>query len=134
MKKTNEVLVVGNLGADPEEKAAEKNGPVVRFSVAQNIRRFNEQTKSYENVRTNWFPVVCFGSLAAKAKAGLKKGDLVSLSGALRSDNYEDRNGEKRTSIQIVAYDIHRVELLKSNAPNDSGEMFDEANGESIPF
>ena len=72
----------------------------------------NEKSKEWETIKTNWVPVVAFGPLAARAKKALKKGDRVSIQGRLNVDEFEDKNGEKRTSFSIIASDLEKSEFL----------------------
>lgn len=103
----NSCFVVGNLGMDPIEKSrGEKFGPVVKFTIAENVVRFDENTKSFETVHTNWFSVTAFGQLAEKAKAQLKKGNRVIVQGRMKVTKFTDRSGEERSGFEILADEV----------------------------
>ncbi len=106
MSRTNQCMVVGNLGADPKERGATKSGPIVGFSVAENVQALDEETGEYKTVHINWFNVTSFGSIAERAKKHLKKGDRVMVQGRMRVSQYEDKQGEKRTSFEIIADEV----------------------------
>ncbi|MGK5087907.1 single-stranded DNA-binding protein [Bdellovibrionota bacterium FG-2] len=113
MSTTNQIIITGNLGSDPEvfKKNEESNGVVV-FSLAESISRLNEKTKEYEQVHTNWFPVRSFGSLGARVKSTLKKGERVSVIGTLKTYQYETEDGRKVSAFEILASDISYSKLL----------------------
>ncbi len=115
----NQVTLTGNLGSDPETvRTTEAGGAVVRFSIAQTERKLNQESGEYEDSHTNWIPIKAFGSLAERATQSLKKGDVVSLSGVLRSSQYEDK-GVKRSSYEVIANEILKSEYLaKQNTEN----------------
>jgi single-strand DNA-binding protein len=113
MSIQNQVYLTGNLGADPEfHQKGEESPGVLAFSLAENVTRYNEEKSAYETVHTNWHPVRAFGSLAARARAALKKGDRVSVSGRIRTFQYETKAGETRYGFEVHAEDITRSQLL----------------------
>ena len=128
MSFQNQFYLTGNLGADPElfQKTADSPG-VLAFSVAENVTRLNEATRAFETVHTNWYPVKAFGSLAARAKASLKKGDRVVVTGRIRTYQYENASGETRYGFEVLADDIVRSQLLpKADALGAAGPDFAE--------
>jgi len=112
MTRNNQCFLVGNLGADPQERArSPKTGAVVGFTVAENVQSFDEESKTYQTVHTNWFQVTAFGSTAERVKRHLKKGDRVAIHGRMRTSKYNAKSGEERSGFEIVA---DQVALWKS--------------------
>src|SRR4051794_28223665 len=98
MSQHNRCFVVGNIGMDPVERArSEEFGPVVKFSVAQNVTQFDEQTKEHKTIHTNWFQITAFGTVGERVKSHLKKGDRVAVHGRMKVAKYQDKAGEERT-------------------------------------
>src|SRR4051812_42643397 len=97
MHKTNHCFLVGNLGADPivrvpgqgqgsqDRGKASDFGPVVKFNVAENVQTYDEESRSFKTVHTNWFTITTFGALAERVQASLKKGDRVAIQGRMKS-------------------------------------------------
>jgi single-strand DNA-binding protein len=113
MRMTNQCRIEGNLGANPVLRGEhEKTGKIVGFSIADNVRGLNPETKQYENVDTHWFPVTAFGSLAERVLSNLKKGERVAIQGTIKNSVYTDKDGENRYSFEIIASDVKRVEFL----------------------
>lgn len=136
MSKTNQCMLVGNLGADPVERArTEKTGAIVSFTVAENVQVFEKETKSFKTVHTNWFPVTAFGTTAERVKKHLKKGDKVVVQGRMKMAKFTDKAGEERTGFEIVADDVAVYQLLPSaNADASSHGQHGSFNEEALPF
>ncbi|HLE01308.1 MAG TPA: single-stranded DNA-binding protein [Bdellovibrionota bacterium] len=109
----NQIIVTGNLGNDPElhKKNSESKG-VVSFSLAEGVFQFNKLSGKYEHAHTNWFPIKAFGSLAARAQAGLKRGSRVTVYGKLKTFKFERDSGEWASGFEILADEICPVGLL----------------------
>jgi len=97
----NKVILLGNLGKDAEVKYSASGTAVCRFSLATN-ETFKNKAGDVEK-RTEWHSVVAFGRLAEVCGEYLSKGKLCYIEGSIRSGNWEDRDGNKRTSYDIVA-------------------------------
>ncbi len=94
------VVVVGNLGKDPDIRATSTGKKVANFSLAVD-QGFGE------NKKTEWVNVVAFDKLAELAEKYLKKGKTVALSGTLQTSSWEDKtSGQKRYRTEVVARDI----------------------------
>ncbi|OFZ78438.1 MAG: hypothetical protein A2583_13800 [Bdellovibrionales bacterium RIFOXYD1_FULL_53_11] len=131
---TNQIIITGNLGAGPEiHKKSDDSKGVVSFTLAENVSRLNEKTKQYEQAHTNWFPVKAFGSLGARVRAGLKKGDRVMVTGRLRTFQYETKDGAKANGFEVLADDVTPSGILpkgeKQNETSGNFENFDKGNG-----
>lgn len=100
MSSINKVILVGHLGKDPELRFLEGNVSVASFPLATS-ETFNKDGKKVE--QTEWHNIVMWRGLADVAAKYLSKGRLVYIEGKLRTRSYEDREGIRRYSTEIVA-------------------------------
>jgi single-strand DNA-binding protein len=128
--RTNQCFIVGHLGQDPSERGrGPKGGPVVAFTVAENVQAFDAESNSWKTLHTNWFPVTAFGAVGEKARAHLRKGDRVAVQGRMKVARYKDKSGEERTGFEIIADDVALWKTLPSSVSGTSGTP-----GETVPF
>ncbi len=97
----NNVQIIGNLGGPPEMKCVNNNDHVVNFSVAVNERWKNRNGDPQE--RTTWLRIVAFNGLGSACAEFLKRGDPVYVEGRLQIREYEDKDHNARTSVEVVA-------------------------------
>jgi len=110
----NQVSVIGNVGAAPVARAKTRDGtPIVGFAIAQSVMAMDAVTSKPVQKRAQWFQVSCFARLAEKVLGGVSKGDLVLVTGELRASSYTGKDGEKRSAVEIVAFDVCKVERLR---------------------
>ncbi len=138
MVSVNRMIVIGNLGSEPEMRFTPNGRPVTSFSVATNWRYTTAEGERKEE--TEWFTVVTWGRLAEQCNQFLTKGRLVYVEGRLRTHTWEGQDGQRRYRNEIVA---DRVSFLDRQAvaqlPEEKEEKVEEAviNGlepEDIPF
>lgn len=115
------ITIVGNLGRDPETRYTPNGRMNVTFTVAVN-RRFNDQSGQQQD-RTNWYRVTAWGNLAETmdrlAQSGaLVKGKQVYIDGRFEAREYQDQQGQTRTSLDITA---NELQLLGSRDDGDGG-------------
>lgn len=103
----NKVQLIGHLGADPELRSLENGSQLARFSVATNEAYKNQKGEKEE--KTQWHSVVAWGKLASIADQLLSKGSEVIVDGRLSHRNYEDKEGIKRYSTDVVANELYVV-------------------------
>ncbi|HEY9167479.1 MAG TPA: single-stranded DNA-binding protein [Candidatus Kryptonia bacterium] len=103
-KSVNKVILIGNLGKDPELRYAPSGSAVATFSVATNEQWKDQQGNPQE--RTTWHNIVVWGKLAEIAAEYLKKGRKVYLEGRIQYRDYEDKSGNKRYVTEIVVNDL----------------------------
>ena len=95
----NKVLLIGNLGRDPEQKFLQNGGSVCTFSLGTN----ESYTKDGEQKeRTEWHNVVFFGKLAEIAGEYLSKGSNIYVEGSLKTEKWEDRDGNKKQITKVI--------------------------------
>lgn len=123
----NKVMVIGNLGRDPEMRFTPTGKSVANFSIACN--RSWKSADGELHTETEWFNTVAWGNLAEISKKYLKKGSLVYVEGRLQTRVWQDNDGNQHKSIEIVARDILLLtDDHNENDPDDSEDM------EEYPF
>lgn len=100
----NKAIIIGNLGADPELRETGGGAPVCNFRVATNETWTDKSGERQE--RTEWHPVVAWGKLAELCAQYLKKGRSAYVEGKLQTREWEDREGSKRFTTEIVAQSV----------------------------
>ena len=117
----NKVMLIGNLGRDPETRYAQNGSAVTRFSIATS-ESWKDRTSGEQQERTEWHNVVCFARLAEIAGEYLRKGSKVYIEGSLRTSSWE-ANGEKKYRTEINARELQMLDSRGSmgdggSAPN----------------
>lgn len=110
----NKVILIGRLGKDPELKYTPSGAPVVNFSLATD-ESFKDRNGEQQN-RTEWHRIVAWGKLAEICGEYLTKGKQVYIEGSIRSREYEDKSGNKRTVHEIIA---RQMTMLGSRADSE---------------
>jgi len=111
----NKAILVGRLGSDPELRYSQSGTPVANFGLATN-EYFTKNGQKQE--RTEWHRIVTFGKLAEVCRDNLAKGRQIYVEGRIQHRQYEDREGIKRYSTEIVA-NIVRFLGNKPSADNE---------------
>ena len=125
----NKVMIIGHLGRDPEMRYTPSGRPVTTFSVATS-RSWNTSDGERRS-DTEWFNVVAWGSLAEICKQYLAKGQQVYIEGRLQTRRWEDDNGNKRTTVEIVAKEMIMLGDRKKKTDQDSDEGSPEFEADS---
>jgi single-strand DNA-binding protein len=103
----NKIILVGNLGRDPELRYTPQGTPVCSFSMATNERR-KDKAGDFTDV-TTWFRVTLWGRQAETAQQYLTKGRPVYIEGRLRVEEYTDKEGKQRHSLEVNATDMQFI-------------------------
>ncbi|MBM4202905.1 MAG: single-stranded DNA-binding protein [Gammaproteobacteria bacterium] len=104
----NKVILVGNLGRDPETRYLPSGDPVTNFSIATSDGWRDKQSGQMQE-RTEWHNIVCFNRLAEIASEYLRKGSKVYLEGQLRTQSWE-KDGQKHYKTEIVAREMQMLD------------------------
>src|SRR6478736_8733803 len=99
------VMIIGNLGRDPEMRYTPSGRPVTQFNVAVNQSTKNQQTNEWVEA-TDWFRVSVWGDRAERAAESLRKGNKVFVEGRFKSREFEGKDGEKRTSLDVISDNV----------------------------
>ena len=119
MASLNKVMLIGNVGQDPELRYTPDGNPVANFSIAVNRRRrVGEEYKD----ETEWFNIVCFSRTAENVNQYLSKGQKVYVEGRFQSSEYVGQDGNQRKSFEVIANEVTflstRSETESSNQNN----------------
>ena len=135
MVSVNKMIVIGNLGTEPEMRFTPNGKPVTSFRVATNWVYTTPEGERKEE--TEWFTVVAWGKLAEQCNQFLTKGRLVYFDGRLQTHTWESQDGQKHYRNEIVAsivrfLDRQAVAALPEEKVSEVG--VDEVEPEDIPF
>ena len=139
----NKVIIVGNLGADPDSRAMPSGNAVTNISVATS-ESWNDRDTGQKQEKTEWHRVVFFNRLAEIAAQYLKKGSQVYVEGKLQTRKWEDKEGNERWTTEVVANqmqmlgdrmsgDISNDNASSSQSSSDNDFSTDEFD-DDIPF
>jgi single-strand DNA-binding protein len=115
------VIVIGNLGRDPEKRYTQDGRPVTRFSVAATTRRRERDGEWADH--TEWFSVTVFGRQAETLAERVTKGTRVYVEGRLESRQYETQNGQKGFSLDVIANEVIPLDTRQREGGGDFGEL-----------
>ena len=140
----NKIIVVGNLGRDPELRYTAQGTPVCSFSMATNERRKDRNGEMQDH--TTWFRITLWNRLAETASQYLQKGKQVYIEGRLRVEEYIDRDGKPRHSLEVFATDMQFIgsrggddaqpyeRAASAGASSSPAESQPDLSDEDIPF
>ncbi len=123
-------MIIGNLGREPEMRYTPSGRPVTTFSVATS-RTWNT-SEGEKHVETEWFNVVAWSNLAEICKQYLTKGQQVYIEGRLQTRHWDDQEGNKHTSVEIVANEM--IILGERREAGESATEPESAEEEEFPF
>ena len=142
MASVNKVIIIGNLGSDPEMRFTPNGNPVTSFSVATNWRYTTAQGERKEE--TQWFTVVTWNRLAEQCNQFLTKGRLVYAEGRLRTRSWDGQDGQRHFRNEIIAnkvtfLDKQAVAPLPEEKAEEGAGVAEEAEAgevepEEVPF
>jgi len=116
----NKVMLIGNLGRDPETRSTQSGTAVTRFSVATSESWRDKSTQEMQQ-RTEWHNVVCFARLGEIASEYLKKGSKVYIEGGLRTSSWE-KDGNTRYRTEVIAREMQMLDSRGANPGGYDGE------------
>lgn len=138
MPALNKVLLIGNLGSDPEIAATRGNRPVAKISLATN-EPFKDKATGEKQQRTRWHRVVFFDKLAEIVNQYLHKGSLCYVEGRLNTRTWETESGERRYMTEVIGDKMQMLDRAQSSGYQQGGYEEGAANqlgdmGDDIPF
>jgi single-strand DNA-binding protein len=122
----NKVIIIGNLGADPEVRYMPSGSAVTNIRVATSEGWKDKQSGETQE-RTEWHRIVFFNRLAEIASEYLRKGSKVYIEGSLRTNKWQDQSGNERYTTEIIA---NSMQMLDAKGGAGSG-MYDQQSGSS---
>ena len=115
----NKVILIGNVGKDPDVRYLDTGIAVATFSLATTDRAYTLQNGTQVPERTEWHNIVLWRGLAQTAEKYVRKGDKLYIEGKIRSRSYDDQNGIKRTIVEIFA---DNMEMLTRAVQQPAGQ------------
>ncbi|MDO6460750.1 single-stranded DNA-binding protein [Granulosicoccaceae sp. 1_MG-2023] len=131
----NKVILIGNLGQDPQTRYTPSGGAVTNFSLATTDSRMDKQSGQRQE-RTEWHRVVMFNQLAEVAGQYLRKGSQVYIEGRLQTRKWRGKNGQDRYTTEVIANDMQMLGGRGEGGPLPGAPAVSGAGGydEEIPF
>ncbi len=136
----NKVILIGRLGRDPEMRYTGGGTPVCNFTLATD-EVFRDRAGERQK-RTEWHRIVAWSKLAEQCSQHLKKGSLAYIEGQLRTREWNDRDGNKRNTTEIVAFRMRvltprgerALEMEPGAGPEPPEEVMPDIGDEDVPF
>ena len=125
MRGVNKVIIVGNLGADPETRQFSNGGSVTNISVATSEQWTDKQTGEKREA-TEWHRIALFNRLAEISAQYLRKGSKVYIEGSLRTRKYQDQSGQDRYITEIRAEQLQMLDGLSNNGQQNNGGGYNQ--------
>ena len=126
----NKVILVGNVGQEPDVKATQGGSQVVNLSIATS-ETWNDKQSGQKQERTEWHRVVFFGKLAEIVSSYVNKGSKLYVEGSLRTRKWQDNNGQDRYTTEIVGSEM---QFLGSRGDNDARSSSPLGDGAGKPL
>ena len=136
----NKVILIGNVGKDPDVRYLDSGVAVATFSLATTERGYTLQNGTQVPDRTEWHNIVLWRGLAQTAEKYVHKGDKLYIEGKIRSRSYDDQNGVKRNIVEIFA-DVMEMLTPRGTAQPQGAPMqsvaqkpMEENPSDELPF
>lgn len=133
MASVNKVILVGNLGADPEIRTTQSGAIVANLSIATNEAWTDKQTGSKQE-RTEWHRVVFFGRTAEVIQQYLRKGSQVYIEGSIRTNKWQDQNGVDRYMTEIFGREMKMLGSRNDHSQANYGAPANPAYNNAPPM
>jgi single-strand DNA-binding protein len=142
MASVSKIVIIGNVGRDPELRMTPNGRPVCEFSVA--VNRVTGKAEDRQE-QTDWYRVSCWSTLAERAQQMITKGRLVYIEGRFTPRTYTDREGKERLSLDISASDFQMLDARRDReggmgdtpaaaAPSRASDGEKSFDPDEIPF
>jgi len=132
----NKIMLIGNLGRDPEMNYTPSGLAVAKFSLA--VNRTTKSATGERQEETEWFNIVAWKQLAETCSTYLKKGQKVFIEGRLTTRKYTDKTGVERTAIEVIASDLEFLTPKDRQGSTSSSDILSGDDGlgdlEDHPF
>lgn len=130
-KSVNKVILLGNVGKDPEIRATSGGTPVASFSIATSDR-FKDQAGNWQD-RTEWHNLVAFQRTAEIVRDYVKKGSKLYIEGSLRTSSWDDKaTGQKKYKTEIIVNDLSLLSGRGEGGEGGSGGGYSKSNTASF--
>ncbi len=129
----NKVILVGNVGKDPEVRYIDNNVPVATITVATSERAYKTSNGTEIPERTEWHNVVLWRGLAEIAEKYVRKGTQVYIEGKIKTRSWADQTGAKRYSTEIIADNMELLGRRGESAPVSSSSAQAPSSSQTSP-
>ena len=126
----NKVILIGNVGKEPDVKALDSGKNVANFPLATSDRGYTLANGTQVPERTEWHNIVVWGGLAEVVERYVNKGDKLYLEGKIRTRNYDDKQGIKRYMTEVY---VDNLEMLGSPSKDDNKKKI-TSEADDLPF
>ena len=127
MASVNKVILIGNLGRNPELKSMPSGQPVANFSIATS-EKWKDKSTGETKEQTEWHNIIMFGKLAEIAGQYLKKGSSVFIEGRLQTRKWQDKTGQDRYTTEIIA---NEMKMLDSRGDQSGSQPAQQPRSQS---
>ncbi len=124
----NKVMIIGNLGAEPEIRFTAGGSPIANFSIATS-ETWRDKQSGEQQEKTEWHRVVIFGKLAEIVQQYVHKGSKIYIEGRLQTNKWQDKSGQDRYTPEIIA---NEMQMLDSKGGGSSAS-FEPAQQQATP-
>jgi single-strand DNA-binding protein len=125
----NKIMLIGNLGKDPDMSYTPQGTPITKFTLAVN-RRSKDRDTGERREETTWFNIVAWNQLAETINTYLHKGSKVYIEGRMTSRKYTDKDGVERTAWEVTA---NEMEMLDPKGGGQGGDFGGSGSGGATP-
>jgi len=132
MANLNKVMIIGNIGTDPEMRFTPNGNPVTTFRIATS--RVYTGSDGERKQETEWFTVVTWNKLAESCNQFLTKGRRAYVEGRLRTRAWESQDGQKRSRVEIVADRVLFLDRQAAATLGEDAKFEEEMEAEDLPF
>ena len=129
----NKVILIGNVGKDPDVRYLDSGVAVATFSLATTERGYTLQNGTQVPDRTEWHNIVLWRGLAQTAEKYVHKGDKLYIEGKIKSRSYDDQNGIKRTIVEIFADNMEMLTPRSASQPQMASPAPQAAQQQPMP-
>ena len=129
----NKVILIGNVGKDPDIKATNNGSTIANISVATS-ESWKDKSTGQQLERTEWHRVVFFGSLAEIVRDYLKQGSKVYIEGSIRTRKWQDQSGQDRYTTEIVASEMQMLDSRENVEISPSVASNQQVEDDELPF
>jgi len=129
----NKIMLIGNLGRDPELNYTPSGTAVTKFTMAVN-RRMRDRDSGEKREETTWFNIVAWNQLAETCNQYLHKGSKIYIEGRMTSRKFTDKDGNERTAWEVVANEMEMLDPKGQGQGSSSGSGYDDMAADEVPF
>lgn len=129
----NKVMLIGNVGRDPQVRYFESGNAVANFTLATTERGYTMQNGTVVPDRTEWHNIVFWGKIAETVDKYVHKGDRIYVEGKIRTRSYDDQNGIHRTITEIYADTLEMLSSVRQGDRIVSPDIEEDVTADNLP-